>query len=52
MIYSCMICGWSYDEAVGYPEGDIAAGTVWDEVPEDFECPMCGASKSEFAQDK
>ena len=39
MKYVCTVCGWEYDESVGYPEGGIAPGTPWSEVPEDFECP-------------
>lgn len=42
MKYVCTVCGWEYDESVGYPEGGIAPGTPWSEVPEDFECP-CAA---------
>ena len=34
-------CGWEYDEEEGYPEGGIAPGTKWEDVPEDFECPLC-----------
>ena len=41
MKYVCTVCGWEYDESVGYPEGGIAPGTPWSEVPEDFECPLC-----------
>ena len=44
MKYVCSLCGWEYDESAGYPEGGIAPGTPWSEVPEDFECPpvQCG----------
>ena len=42
MKYVCTVCGWEYDESAGYPEGGIAPGTPWSEVPEDFECPLCG----------
>ena len=34
MKYVCTVCGWEYDESVGYPEGGIAPGTPWSEVPE------------------
>ena len=37
MKYVCTVCGWEYDESAGYPEGGIAPGTPWSEVPEDFE---------------
>ena len=36
MKYVCTVCGWEYDESVGYPEGGIAPGTPWSEVPEDL----------------
>ena len=45
MKYVCSLCGWEYDESIGYPEGGIAPGTPWNEVPEDFECPLCGVGK-------
>lgn len=46
----CTVCGWEYDESVGYPEGGIAPGTPWSEVPEDFECPLCGVGKDSFEE--
>ena len=50
MKYVCTVCGWEYDESVGYPEGGIAPGTPWSEVPEDFECPLCGVGKDSFEE--
>ena len=47
--YVCDVCGWVYDPAVGVPEAGIPAGTPWEEVPEDFECPLCGVGKDEFS---
>ena len=49
MKYVCSVCGWEYDEALGYPEGGIAPGTPWETLPQDFECPICGVPKDEFA---
>ena len=46
--YMCIICGLTYDEAKGYPEDGIPAGTKWDDVPEDWVCPDCGAGKDDF----
>ncbi len=46
--YVCSICGYIYDEAFGYPEGNISPGTIWTDVPSSFVCPLCGASKIEF----
>ena len=48
MKYVCDVCGWEYNEAEGYPEGGIAPGTKWEDIPEDFACPVCGAGKDEF----
>ncbi len=50
MKYVCTVCGYVYDEQEGYPEGGIAAGTEWSDVPEDFECPLCGVGKDQFEQ--
>ena len=50
--YICSVCGFIYDEADGYPEGDIAPGTKWEDVPEDFVCPLCGATKDLFEIDE
>ncbi len=46
--YVCSVCGYIYDEAKGIPEAGIAPGTTWEELPADWKCPLCGASKSEF----
>lgn len=46
--YACSVCGYIYDEAKGIPEAGIAPGTIWEELPEDWVCPLCGAAKSEF----
>ena len=37
MKYVCDVCGWEYDEEKGYPEGGIAPGTKWEDIPDDFE---------------
>ena len=42
------MCGWIYDEALGVPEEGIAPGTAWEDVPEDWSCPVCGSSKEDF----
>ena len=49
MKYVCEVCGWEYNPAVGAPEAGIPAGTPWEEVPEDFVCPLCGVGKDSFA---
>ena len=48
--YVCDICNWEYDEAAGLPDQGIAPGTKWEELPEDFKCPLCGAPKEMFTQ--
>ena len=49
MKYECL-CGYIYDEAVGDPDNGIAAGTKWDDLPENFTCPLCGAGKDAFSE--
>ncbi len=46
--YECVVCGFIYDEAEGLPDDGIPAGTRWEDIPEDWECPDCGISKSDF----
>ena len=47
--YICDVCGWEYDEAKGDPEHGIAPGTKFEDLPEDFECPLCGVGKDDFS---
>ncbi|MCE1160942.1 MAG: rubredoxin [Burkholderiales bacterium] len=46
--WMCATCGWIYDEATGAPEDGIAAGTRWQDVPEDWLCPECQMGKDDF----
>ena len=46
--WQCIVCGFIYDEAKGSPEEGIAPGTAWADIPEDWECPDCGAANSDF----
>lgn len=46
--YICMPCGWIYNPDKGDPDGDIAPGTPFEELPDDWCCPVCGASKDMF----
>ena len=48
MKYVCNLCGWEYDEATGDPDNGLAPGTKFEDLPEDFACPLCGAGKDEF----
>lgn len=47
--YVCDICDWIYDEIAGDPDGGIAPGTVWEDIPDDWVCPVCGAGKDDFS---
>ena len=46
--YECTVCGYVYDPEVGDPDNDIAPGTAFEDLPDDWACPLCGAAKSEF----
>ena len=46
--WQCIVCGYIYDEAKGIPEDGIPAGTLWTDVPDDWECPDCGVAKADF----
>ena len=46
--WMCVVCGYIYDEATGEPEEGIEAGTRWEDVPETWTCPDCGATKDDF----
>ncbi|MBA0916391.1 MAG: rubredoxin [Nitrosomonadaceae bacterium] len=46
--FACAVCAHIYDEAIGDPESGIPAGTVWEDVPDDWVCPECGVDKSDF----
>jgi rubredoxin len=48
--YVCSICGYIYDEAKGCPDQGIAPGTKFEDLPEDFICPMCGVGKEMFEE--
>jgi len=45
----CIICGWVYDEAAGWPEDGIAPGTRWEDIPADWRCPECDVGKEDFS---
>ena len=46
--YICELCGYEYNPAEGDPENGIAPGTDFEDLPEDWVCPLCGASKEDF----
>ncbi len=44
----CTVCGFIYDEAEGLPEEGIMPGTLWEDIPEDWQCPECSVGKEDF----
>lgn len=50
MKYVCNVCIWEYDEEKGCPEEGIAPGTKWEDVPDDFKCPLCYVGKDQFSK--
>ena len=50
--WQCQVCGFVYDEAEGLPAEGIEPGTLWGDIPEDWLCPDCGVSKSDFVMEQ
>ncbi len=50
--WRCLICDFVYDEAEGIPDEGIPAGTKWEDVPDTWTCPDCGASKMDFQMEE
>ena len=46
--YECTVCGYVYDPAAGDPDGNIPPGTAFEDLPDSWVCPVCGAAKSDF----
>jgi rubredoxin len=49
MKYVCDVCGWIYDPAKGDPDNGVEPGTAFDDLPDDYVCPECGAEKDQFS---
>lgn len=49
--YTCSICGYVYDPEKGDPDNGVDPGTPFEKVPEDWVCPVCGASKDQFEKE-
>ncbi len=49
MKYVCNICGWVYDPAIGDPHGGVPPGTSFEDIPDTWFCPICGARKADFS---
>ncbi|QSZ66577.1 rubredoxin [Methanofollis aquaemaris] len=48
--YQCTICGYIYDPEKGDPDGAVEPGTPFEDLPDDWACPVCGAAKSDFVK--
>lgn len=49
--YVCTICGYVYDPEQGDPDNGVAPGTKFEDVQDDWECPVCGATKDDFEKE-
>jgi rubredoxin len=49
MKYVCDVCGWIYDPAKGDPDNGVEPGTAFEDLPDDYVCPECGAEKDQFS---
>ena len=49
--YVCTVCGYVYDPAQGDPDNGVAAGTKFEDLPDDWVCPVCGAGKEDFEKE-
>jgi len=50
--YKCSVCGYVYDPAQGDPDNGIAPGTAFENLPDTWSCPVCGATKDMFEQEE
>ena len=50
MKYVCDVCGWIYDEEVGDADLGVAPGTKFEDLPEDFVCPLCSVGKERVSE--
>jgi len=50
--YRCIVCGYIYDPELGDPDGGIKPGTPFEEIPDDWVCPVCGVAKSDFEKEE
>jgi rubredoxin len=49
--YVCSVCGYVYDPAEGDPDNGIEPGTKFEDLPDDWSCPVCGAEKDQFEKE-
>ncbi len=48
--YRCIVCGYIYEPEMGDPDSGIAPGTAFEDIPEDWQCPVCGVTKKDFVE--
>ncbi len=48
--YECNVCGYIYDPQIGDLDGGIAAGTAFEDIPDDWVCPVCNVGKEDFSE--
>ena len=48
--YVCVVCGYVYDPEIGDPDIGVEAGVAWEDVPEDWLCPLCQVGKDQFEE--
>ncbi len=49
--YVCDVCGYVYDPTVGDPDNGVVAGTSFENLPDDWACPLCGVGKDQFSEE-
>ena len=52
MKYVCNVCGYVYDEELGDQDNNIPAGTSFNDLPDDYACPLCGVGKADFSPEE
>ena len=50
--YICKVCGYVYDPVAGDPDNGVKPGTKFEDLPDTWECPVCGASKDDFEKEQ
>ena len=48
--YTCVVCAYEYDPTAGDPDNGVAPGTAFEDIPDDWTCPVCGAGKDQFEE--
>jgi len=49
--YVCVVCGYVYDPETGDPDNGVQPGTAWENVPEEWLCPLCSVGKDQFEEE-